>query len=64
MEYKLENAMISKYSVSDISGSGETMEHIEISFTTIKTVYTSYDAAGKIGTPMASGYDILGAKLI
>jgi type VI secretion system secreted protein Hcp len=64
MEYKLENAIISKYVQKKIKHISGAQEQLEISFTVIKTVYTPYDAAGKRGTPMTSGYDIVGAKRI
>ena len=64
MEYKLENALISSYSVDAEEGDNTVHEHFTISFTTIKTVYTPYDTAGRKGTPMASGYNITEAKRI
>ena len=64
MEYKLENAIISKYIQKKTKNHSGAHEQIEISFTTIKTVYTPYDSAGNKGTPMASGYNISEAKRI
>ena len=64
MEYKLENALISNYSVKAANGSTEVEESVTISFTTMKTVYTPYDTTGKKGTPLASGYNITEAKRI
>ena len=64
IEYKLENALISNYSVSAEHGENVVTESLTISFTTMKTVYTPYDTTGKKGTPMASGYNITEAKRI
>ena len=64
MEYKLENALISNYSVNAEHGENVVTESLTISFTTMKTVYTPYDTTGKKGTPMASGYNITEAKRI
>ena len=64
MEYTLENALLSHYSVHSSSGIIQPIEIAEISFTTMKTVYTPYDAPGRKGTPMASGYNIVEAKRI
>ena len=64
MEYKLENALISKYVQHKLKDETGAHEEIQISFTTIKTVYTPYDVTGRKGTPMASGYNITEAKRI
>ena len=64
MEYKLENALISNYAVEADEENEEVYEHVTVSFTTMKTVYTPYDATGRKGIPMASGYNIIEARRI
>ena len=64
IEYKLENAVISQYKQHKDNASPGAHEQIEISFTSIKTVYTPVDASGKKGTPLAIGYDVTGGRRI
>ena len=58
MEHILKNAVISKYSISDMAGADEAHENIEISFTRIESSYTSFDLTGKALSSTSAGYDV------
>ena len=64
MEYKLENTLLSHYSVHSCGGLIQPIKICEISFTSMKTVYTPYDEPGRKGIPRASGYHISDANRI
>jgi type VI secretion system secreted protein Hcp len=60
-EYKLENTLISGYSVS--SGGDNPTESISLSFTKFTFTFTSQNSDGSLGTPGTVGYDIALAQV-
>ncbi len=63
MEYTLEDCMISGYSVSG-TGDGRPTESLSFSFTKIEMKFIPYDDAGKPGSPIPAGYDLMLGKKI
>ena len=59
-EYKLENCMISGYSVN--SGGDRPSESISINFTKIEYKYTPFDDTGKQGKAVPVTYDLTTAQ--
>lgn len=60
--YKLENAMVSGYSVS--SGGDRPTESISINFTKILYEFFPMGAKNSAGSPMKTGWDIAAAKKV
>lgn len=61
MEYTLENALVSSYSVST-GGSDRPIESISFNFTKIETKYTALGEGNDTGSPLSASYDLATAK--
>ena len=61
MDYALEDALVSGYSIS-ASSEGEPVESISLSFSKIMINYKDVDKTNKSGNPQRVGYDLTTAK--
>ena len=61
MDYALEDALVSGYSIS-ASSEGEPVESISLSFSKIMINYKDFDKTNKSGNPQRVGYDLTTAK--
>jgi type VI secretion system secreted protein Hcp len=62
MEYELEDAMLSGYSVS--SGGDRPSESLSVNFTKITMKYVPWNDDAEKGTPIPAGYDMAKAKKV
>lgn len=63
MEYKLQNVLISSYSM-ETNGEGHPEESLSFNFDKIEMKYIPYDDQQKAGSPVPSGYDLKAAKKV
>lgn len=60
MEYTLENALVSNYSVSTTGD--RPIETVSFNFTKMQMRYTPYDENHSAGSPITAGYDLATTK--
>ena len=63
MEYTLDNALISGYSVSS-DGESAPSESISFNFTKLEMKYTPFDNEHNPGSPIPAGYDVAKGKKV
>lgn len=65
LEFKLENVLVSSYSVSGSSGDARPMESLSLNFTKITMTHLKMDQKGAVtGSPIIGGYDVAAAQKI
>lgn len=63
MEYKLENVIVSSYSVSS-GGDSDPVENLSLSFTKVEMQHTEHGTDNKGASPVRVGYDLSAGKAL
>lgn len=65
LELKMENVLVSSYSMSGSAGDARPMESLALNFTKIIISHSKMDQKGAVaGSPIVGGYDVAGAAKI